>query len=170
MQLPSDIAQAVQPVFDLLPLDAAMPALVVNASSEKHPADHAALCDAIEAAIASPALGGRDALASGLWLYADELDRSHTISQSIQTPTGSFWHGIMHRREGDFGNSKYWFRNTGDHPAMPDIPASSGGSYDPYAFVDDAEAAYRDGDNTNDALVQRQRDEWAALFAWCAAQ
>ena len=43
---------------------------------------------------------------SGLWLLAGDLDRSHTISQSIGSAEGSFWHAIMHRREGDFGNSK----------------------------------------------------------------
>src|SRR3972149_251074 len=38
---------------------------------------------------------------AGAWLLYDYLDNSHTISQSIKTHTGSFWHGIMHRREGD---------------------------------------------------------------------
>lgn len=52
---------------------------------------------------------------SGLWLLAGELDRSHTISQDQSSAEGSFWHGIMHRREGDFGNSKYWFRRVGRH-------------------------------------------------------
>src|SRR5262249_40398230 len=47
---------------------------------------------------------------AGLWLYHDFIDESHSISQEIQTPTGSYWHGLMHRREPDYGNSKYWFR------------------------------------------------------------
>ena len=47
---------------------------------------------------------------AGVWLLHDYLDESHTISQRIDTPSGSFWHGIMHRREGDFSNAKYWFR------------------------------------------------------------
>src|SRR5256885_1727176 len=37
-----------------------------------------------------------DALLSGLWLWHDWLDSSHTISQSINNATGSFWHAIMH--------------------------------------------------------------------------
>lgn len=53
---------------------------------------------------------------AALWLLAGDLDRSHQISQSIETPSGSYWHGIMHRREGDFSNSKYWFRRAGNHP------------------------------------------------------
>jgi hypothetical protein len=55
--------------------------------------------------------GQRRLCMSGLWLLAGDLDRSHTISQGIGSAEGSFWHGIMHRREGDFSNSKYWFRN-----------------------------------------------------------
>lgn len=52
---------------------------------------------------------------SGLWLLAGELDLSHEVSQADDSAEGSFWHGIMHRREGDFGNSKYWFRRVGRH-------------------------------------------------------
>src|SRR5947209_3766436 len=67
----------------------------------------------------------------GLWLRFDFLDESHKISQEIETPTGSFWHAIMHRREGDFANSKYWWRRVGKHPALVG---------DPLAFVDAVEA------------------------------
>ena len=35
------------------------------------------------------------ALLSGLWLWHDWLDESHTISQSIETETGSFWHASL---------------------------------------------------------------------------
>ncbi len=58
---------------------------------------------------------------SGLWLLAGELDRSHTISQSVETAEGSYWHGIMHRREGDFWNSKYWFRRVGRHSVLAEL-------------------------------------------------
>jgi hypothetical protein len=56
---------------------------------------------------------------AGLWLLAGELDRSHSVSQSIGDRDGSFWHGIMHRREGDFSNAKYWFRQAMRHPIEP---------------------------------------------------
>src|SRR5258706_16358356 len=41
-----------------------------------------------------------DAMLAGLWLWHDWLDESHQISQSLHSATGSFWHAIMHRREG----------------------------------------------------------------------
>lgn len=59
------------------------------------------------------------ALQSGLLLWNDALDASHTISQGIESETGSYWHGIMHRREPDYSNSKYWFRRVGAHPTFP---------------------------------------------------
>ncbi|QDV23046.1 hypothetical protein [Aureliella helgolandensis] len=52
---------------------------------------------------------------AGLWLLAGELDRSHEISQSQPSAEGSLWHAIMHRREGDFSNSLYWYRRAGPH-------------------------------------------------------
>jgi hypothetical protein len=52
---------------------------------------------------------------AAMWLRFDFLDKSHQISQSLDTPEGSFWHGVMHRREPDFANAKYWFRRVGQH-------------------------------------------------------
>ena len=53
---------------------------------------------------------------SGLLLWNDALDVSHKISQKIDSQTGSYWHGIMHRREPDYSNAKYWFRRAGATP------------------------------------------------------
>ena len=56
---------------------------------------------------------------------------SHTISQSIETPSGNYWHAIMHRREGDYSNAKYWFRRG----FSPDI-FLAGGPHQTYAAVE----------------------------------
>ncbi len=61
----------------------------------------------------------RRLLHSAALLWHDDLDGSHEISQGIQTADGSFLHGIMHRREPDNSNAKYWFRRVGDHPSFP---------------------------------------------------
>lgn len=60
-------------------------------------------------------------LKSALHLWNDNLIRAHEIAQEIGTPTGSYLHGVMHRREPDYGNSKYWFRKVGDHPHFPAV-------------------------------------------------
>ncbi len=105
---------------------------------------------------------------SGLWLLAGDLDRSHTISQNISSAEGSFWHAIMHRREGDFGNSKYWFRKVGDHPVLEQMPELSGGQYDdPFEFVDACSRAVRSGGESAQCCRIAQWIEWQALMAHC---
>ncbi|MEN1678055.1 MAG: hypothetical protein AAGJ46_00570 [Planctomycetota bacterium] len=105
-----------------------------------------------------------EACVAGVWLLHDLLDESHTFSQSLDAPEGSFWHGIMHRREGDFGNAKYWFRRVGDHAVYGQL-AERFGEWDPFAFVDQCEAATRSGHA--DECRERQQAEWETLFAWC---
>jgi len=62
-----------------------------------------------------------EALRAGLWLLFDYMTESHELSQNIATPSGSYWHGILHRREPDAANAKYWFARTGEHPIFPEL-------------------------------------------------
>jgi len=105
---------------------------------------------------------------SGLWLVAGDIHRSHSISQDIGSAEGSFWHGIMHRREGDFGNAKYWFRRVGDHPAFEQIRQETDGHYDdPFDFVDVCQQAIRSRDDEAiDRCVASQWIEWQALIGY----
>jgi hypothetical protein len=154
MNLPDDLVSALEPLFKILPLNRSMPDLVVL-----QPPDET-LVRTVEALLEDRALKTNPHLVAGLWLYVDDLDRSHKVSQGIEDATGSFWHGIMHRREGDFSNSHYWFHRVGPHPVLEKVSG-----YDPHAFIDQVEA--RRNGNPPD-LVDLQRDEWAALFEWCA--
>ncbi|QJD87540.1 hypothetical protein [Cohnella herbarum] len=54
---------------------------------------------------------------AALHLWNDSLDAAHALVEHMNTPTGAALHGIMHRREGDFDNAKYWFHQAGNHPA-----------------------------------------------------
>ncbi len=122
---------------------------------------------------------------SGVWLLHDYLDESHKISQDIDTPSGSFWHAIMHRREGDFSNAKYWFRHAGRHPAFDAIgeraaelgavcgadatvkKLTADGDWDAFAFVDLYQAAVRGQSDVCDLCLDIQQAEWEALFDYC---
>jgi hypothetical protein len=158
--LPEPLAATLQPLFETLPPEAAMGRLVVPMTSGDEK-----LVQQVEAVLNEPALKDQPHLAAGLWLYVDELDRSHRISQGLGDQTGAFWHAIMHRREGDFGNSKYWFSRTGHHPAMDNIAG-----YDAKDFLKRAEKAYDSGRNDDPDLADLQREEWARLFEWCARE
>ncbi|MEW4563749.1 hypothetical protein AB1K70_14540 [Bremerella sp. JC770] len=121
---------------------------------------------------------------SGLWLLWNYLDESHTVSQDLPSSTGSFWHGIMHRREPDYGNAKYWFRRTGNHPAMEALAQQANSfaaeakldshtqflaerHWDPMAMVDACEAVSR-GKSANEELLRKvARSEWETLFEYC---
>ena len=110
------------------------------------------------------------ALQAGILQLHDDLDGSHELSQSIEglgrRHAGDYWHAIMHSREGDFGNAKYWRRRVGRHPLFEDLapiadeilakcasPAASawrvkvvGGGWNPHAFIDLCETCVRGRD------------------------
>jgi hypothetical protein len=108
---------------------------------------------------------------SGLWLLAGDLDRSHSISQSDPSAEGSFWHGIMHRREGDYSNAKYWFRRVGSHPVLTSLATKHPDTFnEPSDFVDQVEKACR-GRGADPAITSNllmvQWTEWQLLMLDC---
>ena len=119
---------------------------------------------------------------SALFLYFSALDESHKISQSIPSATGSYLHGIMHRQEPDYSNSKYWFRRAGRHELFPTLREecirlryrseliekrlSSRPDWDPDWFIDQCEQAVN-GNGPRDVVEDLeliQRLEWRLIF------
>ena len=119
---------------------------------------------------------------SGLWLYFSCFAECHAICQDLETPEGSFWHGILHRQEPDAGNAGYWFRRLGVHPIFPQIHAAAEeilsrhpvplklkDHWDGLAFIDFCEEARRNpGSQSEQAALEIQRAEWQLLFDYCA--
>jgi hypothetical protein len=150
------------------------------------PAGHRGMEPPVLAAIAQvekifPESSERGCLIAGLWLLIGELEKAHIICQEISTVHGSAWHAVVHRMEGDFWNSKYWWRRASGlawpnvmeevRGAVPKPPAelktfSSAARYDPAMFVDLVEAHHGEA-RMRDALVAVQRVEWMALFDEC---
>ncbi len=175
-------------VGDLLPVDDGLPKIAPNWP----PRNRGWLAEHLQSFRPGPSPGGDSpsdpvALHAGLWLIHDFLDESHELSQSIEgrgaDRNGDYWHGIMHRREPDWSNSKYWFRRVGDHPIFLDLAVIAGqllsasslpdadrwgrqlgtsSSWDPFAFVDLCQAAARD--NSSEQASLARRIQWAEIL------
>lgn len=95
------------------------------------------------------------------YLHHDHADPAHDLVQDLSDPDGALIHGILHRREPDFWNAKYWFRQAENHPIFPRLTArvreikeatgqkalvdrlTLSGTLDPHALVDAVEEASR---------------------------
>ena len=91
---------------------------------------------------------GERSVKSALFLWNDDLVACHALAQEIETQTAGYLHGVMHRREPDYENSKYWFNKVGRHPLFPAVQAAAletlppdlrtavGKEWDPFRMVD----------------------------------
>jgi len=164
-------------VADILSLDGAgerlMPLAILGCSSP----GAKNLLKAANPRMLFPGSRAPEAAMAGLWLYFSCFDEAHGIAQDVETPDGSFWHGILHRQEPDAGNAAYWFRRVGQHPVFPALGDAArrlgyptGAGWDPYAFINACEEARGAPESDREVLMRRvQLAEWQLLFHHCAA-
>lgn len=115
---------------------------------------------------------------AGLLLWNDDLDAAHTIVQAVHETIGSYWHAILHRREGDYDNAKYWFARVGQHPIFDSLynqavhlwpVCASWKTWSPAMFVDIVAEAVSAGEHTDptaDALRKIQVVEMSHLLRY----
>lgn len=127
------------------------------------------------------ALSPRGARA-GLLLHHGQWEEAHRVAQDLETPEGSFWHGIIHRLEPDPANAAYWFRRTGRHAVFPSLRAAvreiearyprcrlkMGRDWDPLGWIDFWESARRDKAAEDWRMAADiDRAEWGILYQYC---
>jgi len=112
-------------------------------------------------------------------LWHDRLEAAHQIVQEIPDADGSFVHAMMHRREPDYWNSKYWWRRVGDHPvfvplgeraaaelaeSVPELAVrlAPNNVWNPVAFVDECQQLA--SCNPDDSAVEQARKLQALEF------
>jgi hypothetical protein len=128
---------------------------------------------------------------AALFLYLDCFDEAHDIAQNHEgTLTGNWLHAIVHRREPDASNSKYWYARVDLPPEvsrgiaeeiqrMGTIPAleplyrkvSESGSWEPAAFVDLCGKFLKKSpqDPAYQTLAKIQEIEWRYLLEFILA-
>lgn len=101
-------------------------------------------------------------------LWHDHFEAAHEIVQHVETAGASYVHAILHRREPDYSNAKYWFRRVRQHPCYEPLAKAAerilqasgadalrakllpGGKWDALAFVD---ACEEDATGRSDAKI-----------------
>ncbi len=121
-------------------------------------------------------------LRAGLYLMHDFMDESHSQSQSMEGDRDAdLWHALMHRREPDYGNAKYWCRRVAQHPIFGDLVAQavpilvhagisgfSPTTWDAARFVDLCERVEREESPANLAAREVQWLEMSLHLAHCS--
>ena len=134
-----------------------------------------AIRTATDAQLAGPnASAERIQLIRALLLYAnDAIDEAHRIAQEFSSDLGSYLHGMIHRREEDFENARYWFRRCGELPFYPALQQKAAGisedfakqlNWDPYLFTTLCERSKYGSRTPLKTLAALQRAEFECIL------
>jgi hypothetical protein len=130
----------------------------------------------IDAILTKPGLDERYCALSraAVFLWHDHFEAAHELAQDVENADGSLLHAIIHRREPDFSNAKYWFRRVGaSHPSFECLVGKvkialmgmraelvarqliPNDKWNPMGFVDFVEDALRREDPAYDHLMRQ---------------
>lgn len=138
----------------------------------------AAIRQLLEPIVAKRSVTQQAAMVSLALLWHDHLDAAHKLCQDHEGDQDcDYVHALMHRREPDYSNSKYWFRAVGRHPAYAilaqdpvvlraDDALIVAGAWQPHALVDACETAI--GTGQEQALREVQAHEFAVFANYLA--
>ena len=110
---------------------------------------------------------------AGLFYYHNALEDSHKEAAKSSGDIAAYWHGMVHRREGDFDNARYWMRRAGEQPVFQEMQGrasdasphmSRQANWDPFLFTHLCEQ-YKYGETDyKKEIGHLQRVEFAAMF------
>ena len=110
---------------------------------------------------------------AGLFYYHNALPDSHREAARDEGDLASYWHGMVHRREGDFENARYWMRRAGEQPVFQEMQARASdgaphmarqSNWDPFLFIHLCEQ-YKYGEaEYKKEIGHLQRVEFAVMF------
>ena len=55
------------------------------------------------------------------WDGRGNWNKAHEVAQDVPGADGAWVHAYLHRKEGDFGNAAYWYRQAGRSVASGDL-------------------------------------------------
>lgn len=123
---------------------------------------------------ANPELAERACLIRSLMLYAnDALSESHRLIQDVPGDLAAYLHGMIHRREEDFENARYWFSRAGELPFFGELQRQSAQisedmakqlNWDPYLFATLCERSKYGSRTPVKTLVGLQKAEFTTLL------
>lgn len=139
----------------------------------------------IQDEIAGSRLAADSLVTAMLWIRVGIIEPAHEIVQNGSTPIASYLHGVVHRLEADYWNSKYWFRQVKDDrllqslsnaivakvavDGLSEIATSlkviSGTTYSPVEFVSAHERLSKLEDQVSSHAMERIAwIEWESLW------
>lgn len=144
--MPSSITSLYSPLFQTFPIEAVLGETLIYGPKDRE------LLNLASEAVCQIKVARNQLLVAGIWLYAGDLNAAHSLVQDMTSDSANWWHAILHRMEGDYTNSRYWYRQSESHPARKE-------STDADSILDWAESS-------DPRCIDAQRKEWMLLMDW----